>query len=139
MKGNMHITREADYAVRIIICLSEAGRRMDAGSISERTDVTLRFALKILRKLVSQGIVKSFKGTQGGYELEREPSQITLREVVETVEGTYYLSRCLNPLTPCERSCFCKAQKVYGEISTVVREQLEKVTFDQLIGSCEKG
>ncbi len=129
----MHITREADYAVRIVICLSAAGRRMDAGSISEQTDVTLRFALKILRKLVSQGIVRSFKGTQGGYELERPPEAITLREVVETVEGTYYLNRCLNPDNGCERAGTCKVQKVFCNISRMVREELQKVTFDQLI------
>ena len=136
----MHLTLEADYAVRIVICLSEAGCRMDAGAISECTGVTLRFALKILRKLVSSGIVKSFKGTQGGYELVNAPDQITLRQVVETVEGTYYLSRCLKPDHLCarKRQRGCKVQAVYGEISKMVREKLDSVTFDQLIGPCSQ-
>ena len=57
---------EADYAVRIVHCLAKNGQRMDAKSISDETGVTLRFSLKILRKLVSAGIIKSYKGTQGG-------------------------------------------------------------------------
>ena len=62
----MHITLESDYAVRIVSCLTTANKRLDAKTIAERTCVTLRFALKILRKLVAGGIVKSYKGTQGG-------------------------------------------------------------------------
>jgi len=60
----MHITLEADYAVRIVACLANHNTRLDAKTISDKTCVSLRFALKILRKLVSSKIVKSFKGTQ---------------------------------------------------------------------------
>lgn len=67
----MYITLEADYAVRIVNCLAKNGSRMDAKALSAATGVTLRFSLKILRKLVAQGIVRSYKGTQGGYELAR--------------------------------------------------------------------
>ena len=97
----MHITLESDYAIRIMIFMAQQNRRVDAKTISESTGVTLRFSLKILRKLAGNKIVKSLKGTQGGYELARPASQITLREIVETVEGTYYsvsythLPRCL--------------------------------------------
>ena len=58
----MRITLEADYAVRIVDCLSLSGRRLDARSISEKTGVTLRFTLKILRKLGMAKIVRSYKG-----------------------------------------------------------------------------
>ena len=60
----MHITLEADYAIRIVQVLAQNQRRLDAKTISEMTGVTLRFSLKILRKLVAAGIIKSFKGTQ---------------------------------------------------------------------------
>ena len=129
----MQLTLEADYAVRIVYVLGILGEKTDAKSISEKAGVTLRFSLKILRKLVAAGIVRSYKGTQGGYELERPPEAITLREVVETVEGTYYLNRCLNPNNGCERAGTCKVQKVFCNISRMVREELQKVTFDQLI------
>ena len=74
----MHITLESDYAVRIVSCLAKNGGRMDARSIAEETGVTLRFSLKILRKLVTGGLVNSYKGTKGGYELGRSPSEISL-------------------------------------------------------------
>jgi len=131
----MHITLEADYAVRIVACLSTEGKRLDAKTISDKTCVTLRFALKILRKLVSNRIVKSFKGTQGGYELAKPPEEITLKEVIETVEGTYMLNRCLDESNPCSRgaSGVCKCQEAFKVISDLVNDKLNSYTFDQFI------
>ena len=83
----MHITLESDYATRIAYCLAKAPGRMDAKSISEETGGYPALSLKILRKLVASSIVKSFKGTQGGYELARDPKDISLCEIIETVEG----------------------------------------------------
>ncbi len=131
----MHITLEADYAVRIVSCLANKGERMDAKTISDMTCVSLRFSLKILRKLVASEIVKSFKGTQGGYELAKAPSEITLKEVVETIEGTYMLNRCLDSCNPCSRgaSGACKCQEAFKDISEIVNKKLESYTFDMFI------
>ena len=58
----MRMTLEADYAVRIVECLTLAGKRCEAAYIAERAQVPLRFSLKILRKLVQEGLVVSYKG-----------------------------------------------------------------------------
>ena len=129
----MHITLEADYAVRIVGCLAQEKRRMDVKAISDVTCVTLRFSLKILRKLVASGIVKSYKGVQGGYELARKPSEISLKDVIEAVEGRYVLNRCLTDGYECSRgmSGKCCFQRVFGEISSMVGKKLEEYTFDK--------
>ena len=75
----MHITLESDYAVRIVYCLAQNGGRMEAAAIAEQTGVTLRFSLKILRKLVAGELVKSYKGAGGGYELAKDPKEISVR------------------------------------------------------------
>ncbi len=81
----MYITLESDYAVRITAELCKEPVKLDAKTIAEKTGVTLRFALKILRKLVAAGIVRSFKGTQGGYMIAMEPKDIDLRIVIEAI------------------------------------------------------
>lgn len=131
----MNMTLEADYAVRIVGCLCEAGKRLDANTISERTCVSLRFALKILRKLVAAGIVVSFKGTQGGYELAKAPSEISMKDVVEAIDGKYAISKCLTDNYECSRgmSGKCSYQKVFIEISKMVNDKLEEYTFDKFI------
>ncbi|MBC5786854.1 MULTISPECIES: RrF2 family transcriptional regulator [Clostridiaceae] len=128
----MYINLESDYAVRIVSFLCRDGMKYDAKTIAENTGVTLRFALKILRKLVAAGIVKSYKGTQGGYKIAKPADEITLLEVIETMEGRYCFSRCLNEEHSCGDWCSgmgCKVQRVYSKITDQVREELSKVTF----------
>jgi len=129
----MYITLESDYAIRIVGCIKKENKRIDSKAISEKTGVTLRFALKILRKLVANGIIKSYKGTQGGYELAKAPSDISLMDIIETVEGKYYFSRCLNEECGCNRgmSGLCQYQKIFNEISEIVEEKLNSYTFDK--------
>lgn len=132
----MHITLETDYAIRILVFLLQQDKRVDANKISEETDVTLRFALKILRKLVAAGFVRSFKGMKGGYEFAKEsPSDLSLYDVIVAIEGNCFLSRCLDQKVGCNRdyaSC-CKVRKEFGRISNVLCQELKATTFDRLV------
>lgn len=128
----MRITQEADYAVRIIERLAENGKRLDARSLSESTGVTLRFTLKILRNLAHAGIVKSFKGVTGGYELARLPAQINLCQVIEAVDGPIIINRCLSEPCTCSNvddHKLCYFHNVFSDVSRSIREKLESVTF----------
>lgn len=131
----MFITLESDYAVRITSCLAVENKKLDAKTIADKSSVTLRFALKILRKLVGAGIVKSYKGIQGGYELAKNPEEITLNDVVEAIEGTYYFSRCLDENYGCTRgmSGLCCYQRAFSDVSNVVREKLNSYNFKDLL------
>ena len=127
----MHMTLEADYAVRIVEFLSTQSERADAKTISDETQVTQRFTLKILRTLVANGIAVSYKGAKGGYELARPANKITLRQVIEAVEGPYMISRCQGESYNCTRTD-CRLHGIYGKISAVVRKELDAITFDML-------
>lgn len=141
----MHITLETDYAIRIVDLLVKAKKnpdpakhRIDAGTISESTFVPVRFSLKILRKLVAGGIVKSYKGASGGYELVKQPSELSLYDIVELVEGTYRFSRCLDKGYSCTCNTMrdelpCTYQRVFGEVTEKVCALLREQTFDKLI------
>ncbi len=130
----MHITQESDYAVRIVYCLARCGQRRDARSISEEMCVTLRFSLKILGKLAGAGIVRSYKGNRGGYELARPAGEISLRDVIEAVEGPYRLTRCLEGEACSRGACgVCPFQKVFGQITDSVNRQLAETNFSALL------
>lgn len=127
----MRISLETDYAVRIVQCLANSAERLSAATISSSTRVTEKFCLKILRKLVGSGIVKSFKGINGGYELNRNPEDISLKEVIETIEGPIVISRCLQEDYKCEHQndCTCYFHNVFYEASTEMAKRFEKVNF----------
>ena len=134
----MVMTLEADYAVRIVDTLAQSARKVDAHTISMRTQVPLRFALKILRKLVAGGLIVSYKGSHGGYALARGADQITLRQVIESVEGPYMLNRCQQTEYGCNHTASCRFHEIYDEISMIVRQKLDSYTFASLSeGPCE--
>ena len=124
----MVMTLEADYAVRIVEYLTKNPQRRDAKTISEETRIPLRFSLKILRELVAEGRVCSYKGAKGGYTLAKPPEEITLRQVIELVEGPYMLSRCQKEEYSCGRE-HCRLHNIYEKISEDVRRELESYTF----------
>lgn len=134
----MHITSETDYAIRIVDCLARDGGRVGASSISERTCVTLRFALKILRKLVSSGIVRSFKGANGGYILAKSPDEISLGDVIRAIEGPFLVSRCLREGHICNRyvdssSSLCPYHNLFEDISGSVQSRFDSTTVADMI------
>jgi Rrf2 family protein len=108
---------------------------MGAKVLSEQSCVTLRFSLKILRKLVANGIVRSFKGTQGGYEIARPPEEINLHDILETIEGPFIFNRCLYDDFECTRceDKNCSYYDVFAEISAEVRDRLKAVTIAEVI------
>ncbi len=138
----MHITQESDYAVRIVFCLAKSKQRKDARAISEEMCVSLRFALKILGKLVSKGIVKSYKGNKGGYELAVNVEDVTMRDVICAVEGPYRLSKCVGDDLDfqCNRGAseYCVFRQTYEELSNQINESLGAVSFASLIKKADK-
>lgn len=134
----MHINLESDYAARIVFFLAEADGRKDAQTIADGANVSPRFTLKIMRKLVAADIIRSYKGARGGYTLSRPAGEITLRQVIEAVEGPYRFSRCVDEGYTCKCSTVkgCPFHPVYDDITQMVITQLDQVTFGALL---EKG
>ncbi len=128
----MKINLETDYAVRIVQCLADTGKRLDANAISEKTGVTQRFSLKILRKLATQGLVKSYKGVGGGYELALPPEQITLLQVMEIIEGPLVISRCQQSDYKCDHpnDCSCHFHHLFNEVAADMQKKFSSVTFE---------
>lgn len=132
----MVMTLEADYAVRIVEYLTRNPGRWDAKTISEKTQAPMRFCLKILRGMVQQELVCSFKGSKGGYSLARPAGEISLLQVIESVEGPYMLSRCQKEEYSCGRE-HCRLHSIYEKVSGMVRQELGSYTFDVICGGQE--
>ena len=132
----MRITHEADYAIRVTYCLAQAGGKQCAKDISEEAGVTLRFALKILRKLIQAGMVRSYKGANGGYELAQNPAEVSMGAIIECIDGPITINHCLCNEFECTRvqsKSICNFRKVFGSINTMIRDELYRVTLDQFL------
>ena len=127
----MLLNLETDYAVRIIHVLSLFDKRIDAASVSEYSNVSLRFSLKILNKLVLGGLVKSYKGSKGGYELAKSAAEISVLNVFEVINGPLFISRCQSEYV-CERKKYddlCMFRAVFDDAAEYITDKFSAKTF----------
>lgn len=132
----MNINQESDYAFRIILMLCKEGldNKLDAKSLSEQGSIPLRFLLKLTRKLTQAGIVKSYRGVNGGYAITKDPKDITLKDVVEAIQGPIIINRCIYDKEACSanKTGHCSIHKALCNIQNTMLNELNKVTFEQL-------
>lgn len=129
----MKITREADYAFRIVAMLADEDKLMDAKTISEKSCIPYRFTLKILRKIVQSGIIKSYRGVNGGYVLNRKTSAITMKEIIELIDGRIAINKCIEDPEICENNGVCKVQKKLYQVQKVLANELDSITFEEIL------
>ena len=137
----MRITLESDYALRIVTVLGEHGGRLDAKSLSEATSVTPRFTLKILHKLVVGNIVTSFKGVNGGYVLAVPTTQLTLKNVIELIDGPIAIARCIESESGCALNydkTACAYHHIFDSLSFDLANKLDKITISDVINRTYK-
>jgi Rrf2 family protein len=98
----------AEYALRAIIWLAEHrnGQKYGHKQISEGTQVPESYLPKILKELVDAGIILSKRGVGGGFELAREPNEVTLLEVINAVDPIQRITSCpLKLKAHCHQLC----------------------------------
>ena len=132
----MRITLESDYALRIISALAECDDVVDANQLSDKTSVTLRFTLKILHKLVQGNLVTSYKGSKGGYKLKVSPNEITLKDVIELIDGPIAIVRCLGNGETCSMNSdktACIYHHIFDKISFDLAQRLKNITISDVL------
>ncbi len=83
----MLMTKASEYALLSLIILAKAPKPLDVDTLSKELTISRSFLAKILQSLARKGILKSFKGVNGGFELARHSRDITILEVMEAAEG----------------------------------------------------
>lgn len=92
------ISRKVDYALLILSHLARSGEPCSARELAERYRLSRPFTANILKDLTQHGFVSSQRGVHGGYRLERLPEDITLAQVIESLEGPFQFMGCAEPL-----------------------------------------
>ncbi len=103
----MLITRETDYALRILRALA-GGEQLTTAELANGEQIPQQFAYKILKKLQKNGLIKILRGTGGGCILNTELRQISLYRLMQAMEGELLVNSCMNPDYVCS---WCKAHE----------------------------
>lgn len=130
----LQISRRADYAVRITLEMSRLpdDALISAGDLADRTQVPKSFLHKIVADLVKAGLVVTYKGPTGGLTLSRPARSITVRHVIEAVDGPICLNACLLRPHECPRDGICPAHTFWGRLQQMVLAEMQAATFDRL-------
>jgi Rrf2 family protein len=139
----MKITQEGDYALRVVLFLYKygQGRRVEAKVISAHENIPPRFLLKLLRKLTVGNIVKSYMGYGGGYAVEKPPQEITVRGVIEAIEGPICINKCLGDADLCNlgRANTCEIHAALESVQQNLVAGLDELTFAKLLNNSKNG
>ena len=132
----MQVTRASEYAMLGLLALTRRGPAEVAmlDVIAREEDVPVSFLGKIFQSLARAGLVKSSRGSGGGFVLTRSPELITALEVIEAVEGPVALTRCLDEETGCEHAGGCALCSLFSEAQDKVKEVFSGTTVAQLAG-----
>ena len=133
------LTRKVDYAILILVHLHRRPTALCARQIADHYGLSRPFVANILKELCQHGLVASQRGIKGGYSLHRPAEQITLCELLETLDGPFHLSECTRtlPLDGCCFSSVCPVREPIAEVHARIRELLRGVTLAQLARRAE--
>ncbi|QOV20858.1 Rrf2 family transcriptional regulator [Blautia liquoris] len=123
----MLITREVDYAVRILRALAD-NKIISVREMCSREDISVSIAYKITRKLEKAGVIQSYRGTNGGYALKKSLDDITLYDVIEIVDKELLITECLQDEYNCSRntkSDICKLHQEFYRVQEILTGELQ--------------
>lgn len=132
----MKITQEADYALRITSVLAMSEKPIGAPTVADRVAVPQRFAMKILRKLSLKGIVKSTRGVAGGYSLSTAAEELSLKRVIEAIDGRIAIRHCLCEEHVCTNSSDkskCRFHNAFAYLNNLITERLDRLSIADMI------
>jgi Rrf2 family protein len=102
-------------------------------SIAERQEISSKYLHALLASLKSAKLVRSIRGSGGGYVLARAPEEIRLNEVVEALEGPFSIVDCVLDEAVCDRSRICAVRDLWSDLSLILEEKLSEITLAGLL------
>lgn len=130
----MKITQESDYAIKIVLYLSklDKGEIANAREISEAEKMSMKFALKILRRLCKVKLVESFRGIKGGYKLKKSADDISLRSVIEVIQGDLFINTSSKNINSAKKVETDPVNSLLYSIQEDVKRKLSNTSFKDL-------
>jgi len=133
----MQFTKAEEYGMFGVMYLAEqnSNKVVPLSEISEAQHIPEKFLAKIFQSLSKSGIIRSHRGVRGGFTLAKDPSEITVKQVLETIQGPYHLMKCTEDQATCPdpKTDFCALRELILEAEHRLVQVFEEHTLKDLV------
>jgi len=129
------LSRITDYGIVLMahIAEQEEGTLTSARDVADQTELPLPVVSKILKSLTREGLLRSHRGSKGGYSLQRAANQITVPELITALDGPIRLTECASHTGACAKEPSCHVREPWQRINAAVEDALTRITLADLI------
>ncbi|MCB0307765.1 MAG: SUF system Fe-S cluster assembly regulator [Bdellovibrionales bacterium] len=131
----IQLNKHTDYGIVILTHFARYNDAplLSAKNISDATSLSLPMVSKILKQLLKGGLLKSYQGVKGGYQLSRNPDEISIGEIIEVLDGPLALTECTaSTQGACKTEHSCSIKPHWAAINRVMRDALIKLPLSSM-------
>jgi Rrf2 family protein len=131
----MKLSTRGRYGVRLMLelALHYGEGPILLKDIAERQGISEKYLWQLINPLKTTGLVNSLRGAHGGYVLGKAPEAISLKAILQVLEGSLCLVDCVDNPALCKRSLSCISRDVWGEASKNMQQTLEDTTLAAMV------
>lgn len=131
----MKLSTRGRYGVRLMLelALHYGEGPIFLKEIAERQGISEKYLWQLINPLKTTGLVTSQRGMYGGYALGKAPEVITMKEILQTLEGSLCLVDCVDNPSLCKRSRSCVSREIWGEVSGEMQRTLQNTTLAVMV------
>jgi Rrf2 family protein len=129
------LSKKADYgliAVKHLATHRNEQHACSANEISEEYGISTTLMAKVLQKLARHGLVAAKHGSSGGYQLSKNPDQISALDVISAIDGPVLITSCITSHGPCDATDKCSVREPLRRVNESIMHVLSTVTISQM-------
>lgn len=130
----MKLSTRSRYGVRLMVALASTdnNKSLFLKDIAASEDISEKYLSLIVIPLKAAGLIRSIRGSRGGYVLAKSPVDISICDIVEAVEGNTCLVPCVHRPESCPRTASCPTRNIWAQLTKTIRDTMSHVTLAQL-------
>ncbi len=133
----MKISTKGRYGLRILIDLAthDPEKPRLIRDIAQSQQISEKYISRLVIDLRRAHLIRSVRGVKGGFYLAKRPDEITLLDILETMEGPISVVDCVRSPEKCKRQSLCPARDIWMDLNEGIRQLTRKITLDDILNA----